>query len=120
MSLIYETPTALSQFNFIQFKAVMDVADIDDTTYVVILRSIFAYLLKAHRIDIDNLDELTYDLIYAVYRHAKFIFETQKNKLDTISQMTDASGNKTTFEVETPSDVISVYKMYSAVPPAFL
>jgi len=120
MGLTYETPTALSQFNFIQFKTVMDIADIDEATYGIILRSIFGSLLKIHRIDVDILEEMTYDFIYAIYRHAKFIFDTQKNKLDTIKQMTDISGNKTTFEVETPLDIISVYKMYSPVAPAFL
>ena len=120
MGLEYEASTALSQFSFTQFKTVMDVADIDEPTFALILRAIFDTLNTQHEIVIDELEEITNDLIYAIYKHAKFVFEVQKNKLDIISKTADASGNRTTFKVEIPTEVRSIYRMYSPSGPAFL
>ena len=120
MALEYEASTALSQFSFTQFKTVMDIADIDEPTYALILRAIFDTIDTQHEIVIDDLGVITNDLIYAIYRHAKFVFEVQKNKLDIISKTADSSGNRTTFIVEVPTEVRSVYRMYSPSGPAFL
>jgi len=120
VAITYETPTALSQFSFVQFKTTMSVSDIDEPTFALILRSIFANLLVQYDIDIDTVTEMTYDFSFAIFRHAKFIFEVQKQNLDVIQKTSDASGNRTTFKVQTPKDVISVYKMYSPILPALL
>ena len=112
--------TALESFNFIQFKAIMGISDIDEPTYALILRAVFDNLETEHEILVDDLESITSDLVFAVYRHAKFIFEVHKSNLDTIKSTSDSSGNRTTFEVKTPADVIATYKMYSARPPAYL
>jgi len=110
----------LEQFNYIQFKTVMNVSDVDEATYGLILRAIFANLEVQHTIIIDELQEVTSDFVYAVYRHAKFIFDTYKGNLDTIKSTSDSSGNRTTYEVKIPMDIRAVYKMHSPEPAAYL
>lgn len=112
--------TVLESFNFVQFKTVMNIADIDEATYALILRGVFARLETQFEIVLDDLTEISADFVFAIYRHAKFIFDTYKNNLDTIKSTSDASGNRTTFDAKAPQDVISTYKMYSPVPPALL
>jgi len=120
MAFIYDDPTALEQFSFAQFKAVMGVTEIDEPTYALILRAIFDNLLIQFDIDIDAATEITFDFTYAIYRHAKFIFEVQKQNLDVIEKTSDPSGNRTTFKVQIPIELIAVYKMYSPIEPALL
>jgi len=120
MAVIYETPTALSQFNFTQFKAVMGVSDIDEPTYSLLLRSVFDHIKTVHDIDVDTVASLTYDLVFAIYRHTKFMFEVHNKNLDIIEKTSDTSGNKTEYKVETPKDIISTYRMYSPNAPASL
>ena len=112
--------TVIEQFSFIQFKTVMNIADIDEPTYALILRAVFANLEVQHEIVVDDLLEITSDLVFAIYRHSKFLFDTYKNNIDTIKSTSDSSGNKTTFEAKTPKDVIATYKMYSPRLPAIL
>lgn len=120
MALVYEAGDALSQFNFIQFKTVMNIADIDEPSYAIILKAVFDNLLTQYEIDIDTLEVLTYDLVFAIFRHAKFIFEVHHKNLDVIEKTSDASGNKTTFKITVPKEVMATYKMYSPVAPAIL
>lgn len=122
MALLYTVPTALSQFSFVQFKAVMGIADIDEPTYSLILKSIFDILNTQYDIDINASTALTltHDMVYAIYRHAKFIFEMQSKNLDVVDTVADASGNRTSFKVKVPTDVLSTYKMYSPILPALL
>jgi len=112
--------SALESFNFIQFKTVMGISDIDEPTYALILRAVFDNLETQHEIIIDDLTSITSDLVFSIYRHAKFIFDVHKNNLDTIKSTSDSSGNRTTFDAETPRDIAAVYKMYSPRPPAYL
>ena len=120
MALVYTDPTALSQFNFVHFKNSMGISDMDETAFVLIIRAIFDNLLTQYEIDIDTLNSITYDFTLAVYRHAKFLHEVQKQNLDVIAKTSDASGNRTTFKVEVPKDISATYKMYSPVAPALL
>lgn len=112
--------TILEQFNFTQFKAVMNIADIDEQTYALILRAVFSNLELRHEIVFDDLTEVKSDLVFAIYRHAKFIFDTYKHNIDTIKNTSDSSGNKTTFNSEAPADVVSTYKMHSPRLTAYL
>lgn len=112
--------TPLSQFNFIQFKLVMSVADIDETLYAFLLRNVFAMLNTQYSIDVDALTEIEDDLVFAIYRHVRFLYEVEKNNLDTIDKVSDPSGNKTTFKAMLPIEVRAAYKMYSTNLPAFL
>jgi len=120
MALVYETPTALSQFSFIQFKTTMGIADVDEPSYALILKSIFDTLLTQFSIDIDSVTEITYDFTFAIYRHAKFIHEVSKKNLDVINKVADSSGNRTEYKNVIPKEIISTYKMYSPIPPASL
>ena len=112
--------TALESFNFTQFKTVMGVSNIDEATYGLILRAIFARLKTVHSIDLNVVTDISEELVYAIYRHAKFIFEVHKGNLDVIKSTADSSGNRTKFDVETPSAVTGIYKMYSPDALAFL
>jgi len=112
--------TNLELFNFIQFKTVMNISDVDEATYALILKAIFDDLEVQHSIIIDTLPSISSNLVFAIFRHAKFIFEVYKNNLDTIEGTSDSSGNKTTFKMDTPKDIVSTYRMYSPEPPAYL
>jgi len=112
--------TPLELFGFTQFKTVMNVSDIDEPTYALILKGIFAYLMMVHEIDVDNLTEITDDFIYAIYRHATYMHYIQATNAMNTQTASDASGNRVVFDVKPPKDIISVYKMYSPVPPALL
>jgi len=112
--------STLEQFSFTHFKQVMAVADIDEPTYALILRSVFAHLRTFHNLDIDTRTAIEFDLMYAIYRHAKYIFETYKNNTDIINSVNDPAGNKTTFNRKIPKEISGVYKAYSPEPPAYL
>lgn len=112
--------SALEQFNFIQFKAVMNIADIDEPTYALILRAVFANLKIQYLIDVETLTSISDDMVYAIYRHSAFLFDIYKNNLDTIKSVSDTSGNRTSYQIDTPVAVISIYKMYAEIPPAYL
>lgn len=60
-----------------------------------------------------------YDLQYAIFQHAKFIYEGQKKQTSIIDSVTDANGNKASYKVVPPVSVISAYREYSDNPPAF-
>lgn len=110
----------MEAFNFIQFKTVMNISDIDEATYALILKAVFANLEVQHEIVLDDLTEITSDLVFAIYRHAKYTFDVYKNNIDTLKSTSDASGNKTQYAAEAPTEVLSTYKMYSPVLPAIL
>ena len=112
--------TGLEHFSFSQFKAVMSVSDIDEPTYALILRAIFAQLQVQYEISIEASTSITSDMVFAIYRHAKFLFEVHNGNLDVLESVSDSSGNKTKYKVKVPIDIASTYKMYSPVAPALL
>ena len=170
----------MTGFNFIVFKSVMDVSDIDETTYAFILKSVFSYTKRVFNLDFGNTISLTAetgstesvikttsvtglqvgqvvtsgteettitaidatnltvtvstaftlvptsitvytqipyeDLQYAVFMHAKFLFEYQKKNAQIIDSVTDTAGNKVSYKVKPPETVLSVYLEYSPNP----
>lgn len=59
------------------------------------------------------------DLQYAIFQHAKFIFESQKKLTSVIDSVTDATGNKATYKVKPPTSILMAYAEYSPDPMAF-
>lgn len=59
------------------------------------------------------------DLQYAIFQHAKFIFESQKKLTSVIDSVTDATGNKATYKVKPPASILMAYAEYSPDPMAF-
>lgn len=59
------------------------------------------------------------DLQYAIFQHAKFIYESQKKLTSVIDSVTDATGNKATYKVKPPSSILMAYAEYSPDPLAF-
>jgi hypothetical protein len=60
-----------------------------------------------------------FDLQYAIFQHAKFIYEGQKKLTSIIDSVTDAVGNKATYKVKPPASIISAYYEYSPNELAF-
>jgi hypothetical protein len=63
---------------------------------------------------------LTYDLQYAIFKHAKFIFENQKRLTNTIDSVSDNNGNKVSYKVQPTKDITNVYLAYAKSPIAFI
>lgn len=59
------------------------------------------------------------DLQYAIFQHAKFIFESQKKLTSIIDSVTDVAGNKATYKVKPPTSILMAYAEYSPDPMAF-
>lgn len=60
-----------------------------------------------------------FDLQYAIYQHAKFLFESQKKNTSIIDSVTDATGNKATYKSKPSTMITSVYSEYSPNAVAF-
>ena len=121
----------MNTFTFGTFKAVMDVSDINQEAYAFILRTVFEYTKTVHLIDIDNYTgsvadattvlDIPMDLQYAVFRHAKHIYDVQTLGTDNIASVKDAAGSTTSYrEPMLPSIVTSTYRMYSPTEPIIL
>jgi len=109
------------QFSFSQFKIVMNIAEVDEPTYALLLRAVFKHTFKFYSIDLDDEDaEFPAELVFNIYRHAKYLFDTNKGNLDTVSSVSDSSGNRTSFKGSLPKEITMVYKAYSPEPPAYL
>lgn len=95
----------------------MDVADISEGTYAFVLRSVFKYVNVVHAIDIDDTDvsEIPEDLQYAMFSHAKFIYETQMKNTAMIESVKDSSGDTVKYNTKLPSIITSTYRMYSTL-----
>ena len=63
---------------------------------------------------------IPFDLQYAIFQHAKFIYEGQKKLTSIIDSVTDASGNKATYKAKLPVTITSTYLEYSPTVVAFL
>jgi hypothetical protein len=110
----------LEHFSFTQFKVVMAIADIDEATYALILRAIFDQLLIQYEIDLSKATSISFDLTFAIYKHAKHLFEVHKNNLSVLDSVADSAGNRTSYKISIPTEVMSTYKMYSPVPLAII
>lgn len=60
------------------------------------------------------------DLQYAVFQHAKFIYESQKKLTSVIDSVTDATGNKASYKARIPTTIAMTYLEYSPDSPALL
>lgn len=168
-------------FSFINFKNAFEVNDIDEATYSLILRNIFAYLRRVHGIDVaDEVEYVTtgatttteiivdidtaigvgmmleagteyreivavindelvgtttitlnsalssiptsvvinktivdFDLQFAIYTHAKYLFESYRKNAYILDSVTDANGNKATYKPKPPTMVEYTYMEYS-------
>ena len=59
------------------------------------------------------------DLQYAVFQHAKFIYESQKKLTSVIDSVTDTTGNKATYKSKPPVGIAMTYSEYSPNALAF-
>ncbi len=179
----------MTAFNFTVFKAVMDVADIEEVTYAFTLKVVFAYIKKSYGIDFDELintsvsatatstsipiaysvllkvgqevrigTSISYiasisndtllttstitlttaittpvvnaavtilrftpdiSLQYAVFQHAKYLYERQKKNAMVVDTVTDASGNRATYKDKPAKDILQTYAAYSPEAIAF-
>ena len=107
-------------FSFATFKVVSGIADAEEVKYSLVLRSIFELLSLQYEIDIDTLDPIPFLLQNAIYEHAVFLYKLDSKGLNLISSVTDSAGNKTSYRVTVPKDILSVYKMVSPSLPALL
>lgn len=109
-------------FTYTGFKSIMDVPDITEETYAFVLRTVFKYVNTVHSIDIDNTDssDISEDLQYAMFIHAKFIYETQIKNASVVSSAKDSAGNSVTYKTELPSIITSTYRMYSPLDPVVI
>jgi len=122
----------MNTFTFGTFKAVMDVSDVNQEAYSFILRTIFQYMLKVHSIDIDNYIDYSditsttviippEDLQYAIFKHAKHLFDVQSKGTDNVDSVKDSGGNTVKYrEPKLPSMITSTYRMYSPIEPVIL
>lgn len=60
-----------------------------------------------------------FDLQYAIYQHAKFLFESQKKNTQIVDSVTDTAGNKATYKSKPSGMVTAVYAEYSPNQVAF-
>lgn len=127
---------AISTFTFGTFKSVMGVSDVSEEAYAFILRTVFKYALKVHSIDLDEFVdnevvlgvdedptfiEVPEDLQYAVFRHAKYLYEVQTKGVEIVDSVKDSGGNTSKFrEAKLPSIITSTYRMYSPIEPIIL
>lgn len=66
-----------------------------------------------------KLTVVPFDLQYAIYQHAKFLFEAQKKNTSIVSAITDSAGNKVTYNTKPPGLITSTYLEYSPNALAF-
>jgi len=103
-------------FSFTQFKSVMNISDISEETYSMILKMVFQYVKTVHAIDIDEYetpDDIPIDLVYAMYSHAKFKYEQQTKSVPTIDSVKNPGGGSVTYSDKFPDIITSTYRMYS-------
>lgn len=105
-------------FNYTTFKSIMDISDISEETYAFILRSVFQYVSKVHTIDVTG--PMTEDLQYAIFMHAKYIYESQVKNTALIASAKDPSGGSVIYNTRLPAIIESTYKMYSPNDPVIL
>lgn len=125
-----------STFTFGTFKAVMGISDVSEEAYAFILRTVFAYVKKVHSIDVTAFSDnevvlaegelptiitMPEDLQYAMFKHAKFLYEVQVKGSDLVDSVKDSGGNTTRFKDPVlPSVITSTYRMYSPIEPVYL
>jgi len=107
-------------FNFITFKEVTGISSIDEEAYSFILRAVFDNIKALYLIDIDKMISVPNDLSFAIYSHAKVLFESVKNNVSLVESLGDSSGNRTKFSPRLPKEIITVYRIYANTPPAFV
>jgi hypothetical protein len=107
-------------FNFTVFKSVMEVSDIDEGTYSFVLRAVLLYIKRTFGIDLDTYTDVPLDLQYAIFQHAKYLFDYQKKSISTVGIVMDSNGNRVTHRAVPPTASIYVYKEYSVDPIAFI
>jgi len=99
----------------------MGISDISEETYAFVLRSVFKYVNTFHSIDLFADDfVLEEDLQYAMYIHAKYIYENQIKNTAVVTNAKDSAGNTVAYNPKLPSIVHSTYKAYSPIEPAIL
>ena len=127
---------AISTFTFGTFKAVMGINDVSEETYAFLLRTVFKYALKVHSIDLEDYTDnevvlgvgetatviaIPEDLQYAVFKHAKYLYEIQTKGVEIVDSVKDSGGNTSKFrEAKLPSIITSTYRMYSPIEPIIL
>lgn len=109
-------------YSFTQFKAVMDVSDISEEAYAFVLKTVFQYVNKVHAIDLSEIDpdDLTEDFVYAMYIHAKYIYEHQVKNVPTVSTVKNPGGGSVSYARKLPPIINSTYRMYSPLDPITL
>lgn len=107
-------------FDFTTFKTLSGITDAEEPKYALVLRSIFDLLKLQYEIDMDVLSYVPYVLQNAIYEHATFLYKVDSKGLNIISSITDTAGNKTSYDVTTPKEILAIYKMLSPTAPAFL
>ena len=100
-------------FNYVDFQQTMGITEISEPAYGLILRSVVAYLNNLYGIEIDSNYKVPYDLKYAIYRHAQYLYETQDLKSDILQAAAEGGGNRAVFSPKLPSDIKLIYKFYS-------
>ena len=105
-------------FNFIVFKEAMNVSDQAEATYSIILRSVFQELKNTYSVDIDSMAEVPADLVYAIFRHVKYLYDVQEHSADVMGYSASSDSNKATYKPEFPKEIINTYRQYSTIPPA--
>lgn len=88
-----------------------------DTTIVLATPLLVAPLVNTNVVF--YLTVVQFDLQYAIYQHAKFLFEGQKKNTQVVDSVTDTAGNKATYKAKPSKMITSVYLEYSTNPVAF-
>lgn len=78
-----------------------------------------AFTLVPTSVDIDT-TIVEFDLQYAIYLHAKYLFESQKKNTFILDSVTDSQGNRATYKLKPPALVSSIYLEYSPNAPALV
>ena len=107
-------------FDFTTFKTLSGITDAEEPKYALVMRAIFESLELQYDIDMDTLTYVPYILQNAIYEHASFLYKVETKGLNLISSITDTSGNKTSYNVTTPKEILAIYKMLSPTAPALL
>jgi len=61
-----------------------------------------------------------FELQYAIYQHAKFLFEVQTKNINIVSGVHDSVGGRVSYKDKLPMSIINVYREYSANDIAFI
>jgi len=106
------------KFNFILFKNAMQASDQAEATYSIILRAVFQELKTLYSIDIEEFAEIPDDLVYAIFRHTKYLYDIQENSVDVMGYISSSDSNRVNFSPEFPKEVLNTYRQYSQTAPA--